>query len=246
MTVEMGLCKFFVTAAPLAFAPRGAMILRTRPSRYFMDTNTPTAAPAAVPTPAVDRMPAGNRGLLLIAVFEVLKAVLFLVAAAGVFHMVKRDTQVEMIKLLHAFRISGDRAFIKSLLLRANVITDPTKRILSGVLLLYAVLHATEGIGLLLRKRWAEYITVIMTGIFIPYELFILIHHTAHSKAATIAPAEQQIPALFSQHIIVLKIAVLIGNVAIVWFLIYHLRRSGRHGAGHPLPPNGQDTATPL
>ena len=211
-----------------------------------MDTNTPTAAPAAVPVPAVARVRAGNRGLLLIAIFEVFKAVLFLVAAAGVFHMVKRDTQVEMIKLLHAFRISGDRAFIKDLLLRANVITDPTKRILSGVLLLYAVLHATEGIGLLLRKRWAEYITVVMTGIFIPYEIFILIHRTAHSPVAEHAPPDQQIPALFGQHIEVLKIAVLIGNAAIVWFLIYHLRRSGGHGARHALPPNEPDAAAPL
>ena len=211
-----------------------------------MDTHTPTAAPAAVPVPAVARVHAGNRGLLLIAVFEVLKAVLFLVAAAGVFHMVKRDTQVEMIKLLHAFRISGDRAFIKGLLLRANVITDPTKRILSGVLLLYAVLHATEGIGLLLRKRWAEYITVIMTAVFIPYEIFILIHRTTHSPVAEHAPPDQQIPALFGQHIEVLKIAVLIGNVAIVWFLIHHLRRGGGHGARHALPPNEPDAAAPL
>ena len=235
----MGLCKFFVTTALLAFPARGAMLHRTRASRYLMDTTTP-AAPAAVPVPGVAEVHAGNRGLLIIAVFEVLKALLFVVAAAGVFHLVKRDTQVELIKLMHAFRISGDRAFIKDLLLRSNLITDPTKRILSGLLLLYAALHATEGIGLLLRKRWAEYITVIMTAIFIPYEIFILIHHTTHSTVGTLAPADQQIPGLFSQHIEVLKIAVLLGNVAIVWYLIYHLRRSGGHRAGPALPPPGQ------
>ena len=108
----------------------------------------------------------GNKGLFLIAVFEVIKAGLFVVAAAGVFHLVNRDTQVELTKLLHAFRISGDSRFVKEMLVKADVITNPTKRIVSGLLLLYAALHATEGIGLLLRKRWAEYITVIMTGIF--------------------------------------------------------------------------------
>ena len=218
------------------------MLLRTRASRYPMDTTTP-AAPTAVPVPNVAEPPAGNRGLLIIAVFEVVKAVLFVVAAAGVFHLVKRDTQVELIKLMHAIRISGDQAFVKDLLLRSKLITDPTKRIISGLLLLYAVLHATEGIGLLLRKRWAEYITVIMTGIFIPYEIYILIHHTTHSKVAALAPAAQQIPGLFSQHIEVLKIIVLIGNIAIVWYLIYHLRRSGGHGAGPALPAADHGTA---
>src|SRR5690348_16737638 len=34
----------------------------------------------------------------------------------------------------------------------------------------YAALEATEGVGLALRRRWAEYLTVIATGILIPYE----------------------------------------------------------------------------
>jgi uncharacterized membrane protein (DUF2068 family) len=144
--------------------------------------------------------------------------------------MVKRDTQIELLKLLHAFRVSGDRAFIKNLLLRANVISDPTKRIVGGVLLLYAMLHATEGTGLLLRKRWAEYFTVIMTALPLVFELYWLIHHTTSSAVAAHTPAGQQMPALLSQHVIVLKIIVLISNVAIVWYLIYHLRRSGGHG----------------
>ena len=37
---------------------------------------------------------------------------------------------------------------------------------------LYALLYLIEGIGLLLRKHWAEYFTVIMTGLFIPLEIY--------------------------------------------------------------------------
>ena len=198
-----------------------------------MDTTTPPEAPpAAVPAAAVEHT--GNQGIFLIAVFELVKAVLFVAAAAGVFHLVKRDTQVELTKLLHAFRISGDSHFVKDLLLKANVITDPTKRILSGLLLLYAALHATEGTGLMLRKRWAEYITVIMTGIFIPYELYLLIHHTTHARVLQVVPADQKWVTLFSQHIFVWKILVLIANVGIVCYLIYHLRHN--HPAKHAPP----------
>ncbi|HUZ88000.1 MAG TPA: DUF2127 domain-containing protein [Candidatus Baltobacterales bacterium] len=36
--------------------------------------------------------------------------------------------------------------------------------------IVYALLEGTEGVGLALRRRWAEYLTVIATGILIPYE----------------------------------------------------------------------------
>ena len=100
----------------------------------------------------------GNGGIFLIAVFDLVKAVLFLVAAAGVFHLVDRNTHVELTRLLHVFRLSGDHAFVKRLLGKADDITDPDKRILTWVLLLYTGMYAVEGIGLLLRKRWAEYL----------------------------------------------------------------------------------------
>ena len=59
----------------------------------------------------------------------------------------------------------------------------------------------TEGTGLALRKRWAEYLTIIATGLLIPLEIYEL------WKTAS-----------------VLKGALLIGNVAIVLFLIWIVR----------------------
>jgi uncharacterized membrane protein (DUF2068 family) len=63
----------------------------------------------------------------------------------------------------------------------------------------------TEGIGLLLRRRWAEYFTVIVTGSFIPLELYEL-----------------------SRHISMTRLIVVAINVAVVWYLIVVLRRGGR------------------
>ena len=39
----------------------------------------------------------------------------------------------------------------------------------------YGLLFATEGVGLWLEKRWAEYLTIIATGSFIPFELYELV-----------------------------------------------------------------------
>ena len=47
---------------------------------------------------------------------------------------------------------------------------------LSVGLIVYAGLEATEGIGLALRRRWAEYLTVLATTVGIPYEALEVLH----------------------------------------------------------------------
>jgi uncharacterized membrane protein (DUF2068 family) len=51
----------------------------------------------------------------------------------------------------------------------------------------YACLEATEGVGLAMRRRWAEYLTVIATGILIPYEVYEVVHHATLFKLGALA-----------------------------------------------------------
>ena len=67
--------------------------------------------------------------------------------------------------------------------------------------IIYASLEATEGVGLAFRRRWAEYLTVIATGVLIPYELYEVVRH----------------PTLF-------KVGALLLNVAVVGYLGYRKR----------------------
>jgi uncharacterized membrane protein (DUF2068 family) len=67
--------------------------------------------------------------------------------------------------------------------------------------ILYAALEATEGVGLAMRRRWAEYLTVIATGILIPYEADEVIMR----------------PTLF-------KVGALLLNLAVVGYLGYRKR----------------------
>ena len=199
-----------------------------------MDTTT-EAAPAKAPAPVK-----GGGGLLLIGGFEIFKTVLFLLAAAGVFHLVNRDTRVELIKLLHVFRVNGDLRIVKALLGRADLI-DPYKVRISIILVVYAALHATEGIGLLLRKRWAEYFTVIMTAIPIPYEVFLLIHRTTHSPVVHLVPEEQRVPPVLTEHLLLVKITVFLINVGIVVYLAAHLIRTHRAAVAARLQQTAAD-----
>jgi uncharacterized membrane protein (DUF2068 family) len=67
--------------------------------------------------------------------------------------------------------------------------------------IIYALLEGTEGVGLAMRRRWAEYLTVIATGILIPYEAYEVIHKVT----------------LF-------RIGALLLNIAVVGYLAYRKR----------------------
>jgi uncharacterized membrane protein (DUF2068 family) len=50
---------------------------------------------------------------------------------------------------------------------------------LSGLITLYACLFLVEGVGLFMRRRWAEYLTVIATASFIPLEIYEIIKESS-------------------------------------------------------------------
>jgi uncharacterized membrane protein (DUF2068 family) len=53
--------------------------------------------------------------------------------------------------------------------------------------MLYGLLEAFEGIGLLLRRRWAEYLVLIATAVFLPLEIEELIRKATVFKVGALA-----------------------------------------------------------
>jgi len=53
---------------------------------------------------------------------------------------------------------------------------------LALAVILYAVVEGTEGVGLALRRRWAEYLIVIATGFLIPWEVYEVLNHSTLLK----------------------------------------------------------------
>jgi len=93
--------------------------------------------------------------------------------------------------------------FITQLLLRALAYIGNFSHVdlVAIAAIAYALLEGTEGIGLAMRRRWAEYLTVIATGLLIPYETYEVIHRAT----------------LF-------KVGALLLNVAVVGYLAYRKR----------------------
>jgi uncharacterized membrane protein (DUF2068 family) len=146
----------------------------------------------------------GSKGLLLIGAYKLLEGLLLAAVAVGLLKLLHRDVAALVIHWVHVLRVDPDNRYIHRLLARIFAVSPKQLRELSAGTFFYAVVRLTEGTGLLLRKRWAEYLTVVMTGVFIPLEVYELVRHYT-----------------------TLKLAVFVVNAAIVWYLISGLREKG-------------------
>jgi uncharacterized membrane protein (DUF2068 family) len=92
--------------------------------------------------------------------------------------------------------IDPDNHYIDKLLMRITPLDNHKLEEIGAGSFFYSALLLTEGIGLFLRKRWAEYFTIIVTGSFIPLEIYELTRKYSLTK-----------------------IVILLGNIAIVVYL---------------------------
>ncbi|GAC1473958.1 MAG: hypothetical protein PVS3B2_14360 [Candidatus Dormibacteraceae bacterium] len=99
--------------------------------------------------------------------------------------------------------LAAGHGIIVQLLLRVLVLIGNFSHInvLAIGAVAYAILEGTEGVGLAMRRRWAEYLTVIATGVLIPYEAFEVV-----------------------RHVTLFKIGALLLNLAVVGYLAYRKR----------------------
>jgi uncharacterized membrane protein (DUF2068 family) len=78
-------------------------------------------------------------------------------------------------------------AAVHHALVRLDHVDDGKAAWLGAAALVYAAVFTVEGVGLLRRKRWAEWLTVIVTSSFIPVEVYEMIEHFSGGKVVALA-----------------------------------------------------------
>ena len=116
--------------------------------------------------------PRRNKGLILIAAYKIGQALLFIALGVGALRLLHKDIQDELTQLIDHLRFNPESKLINFILVQASIIDDHMLRRVSAVLFAYAGLGLIEGIGLYLEKVWAEYLTLTITGSFLPWEIF--------------------------------------------------------------------------
>ena len=72
--------------------------------------------------------------------------------------------------------------YVHRVLARLAIVDDKRLKELSVGTFFYSALLLTEGTGLFLRKRWAEYFTIIATSSFIPLEIYEIVRRVTLGK----------------------------------------------------------------
>ena len=147
--------------------------------------------------------PKGSRGLWLIAAFKLVKGLGLLVLGIGALKLLHKDVAAEVAKWIDILRVDPNNHYIQEALARLGMVDDRKLKALSIGTFYYSALYLTEGVGLSLRKRWAEYVTIISTASLLPLEIYEIAKHVS-------AP----------------KIAVLLANIAVLVYLVMEVRRT--------------------
>lgn len=152
---------------------------------------------------AAQKTKSSGSGLMAIAIFKFLKGLALLAVGFGVLHFLHRDLATEIARWVDFFRIDPHNHYLQRILEKVANVDERKLRELSIGTFFYAALFLTEGTGLALRKRWAEYLTILSTASLMPIEALEIYKHAS-----------------------VAKVVLLIVNIAIVVYLVLQLRRS--------------------
>lgn len=126
--------------------------------------------------------PNHNRWLIAIGVLKLLKAILFVSMGFGVIKLLHNDVGDVLLRATTALRFDPENHFINVLLEKASLLSPHRLKEISFAMFLYATLDVIEGTGLVLEKVWAEYFTLILTGSFLPWEVYEIVRHVTDLK----------------------------------------------------------------
>ena len=112
-----------------------------------------------------------NKWLLLIASYKTLQAILFALIGLGARHMLHKDVGDELALLVDHLRFNPESRLVNFLIDKASLVSDPLLTRIGILAFAYSGISYVEGIGLYFERVWAEYLTLIITVSFLPWEI---------------------------------------------------------------------------
>ena len=136
-----------------------------------------------------------------IAVFRLAKSVLLIICGLATLRLLKPETMARLMEWGKQLQVPiAQRALVV-----VTRLSPERLELLAIATFLYAALFIAEGVGLWMDKVWAEWLTIIATTSFIPFELYEVV------KKAT-----------------AFRIVILIANIVIVVYLLIRRRKAHR------------------
>jgi uncharacterized membrane protein (DUF2068 family) len=164
----------------------------------------------------MDGSPPRDRLVAAIGVFKLVKAaILAPLGVAGLFGLAEPLIRSTVHRLGWTGALLGHQV-VRAALARLLSLDNHDLREIGAAFVVYAAVFVVEGVGLLRRRRWAEWLTVIVTASFVPFETYELARKPGVGKLIAIAV-----------------------NVAIVVYLAWRRVRDHAQHASHFRPARG-------
>jgi uncharacterized membrane protein (DUF2068 family) len=148
------------------------------------------------------------KGLIAIGIFKLCKATFFFGLGLTALHLVHRNIGEIFLRISTQLHFNPAGEFVGKVEDAIDLISGHQLRQLSLATFGYAGISLTEGIGLMLEKTWAEYLTLTLTICALPWEVYEVARH----------------PTMF-------RVGVLLTNLVVLAYLLWFLRRKKRRKA---------------
>jgi uncharacterized membrane protein (DUF2068 family) len=144
-----------------------------------------------------------SRGLIAIAALKFVNGIGLLALGLGALHFLHGDVAKEFAHWMELLRADPHNHYLIWLLQKLSNVDEHRLRQLSVGTFFYSALFLSEGTGLALGKRWAEYLTIVTTASLMPVEMYEIYVHPTWPR-----------------------VVVLLVNIAVVAYLVVELRRT--------------------
>ena len=148
------------------------------------------------------------RMLAVIAVFRFAKALVLVAVALGALRLLDHDTAARAHEWLAALPFVARHPGLERAASKVTGASPTHLELAASVCLAYAALFSVEAVGLWRQRVWAEYLTIVATTSFIPFEVYEL-----------------------TRRFTPIRLGALVTNIAIVGYLVgrrWHARRGAR------------------
>ena len=151
-----------------------------------------------------EKAPKARFGVLrTIALYKLVKVILLLAVAYGELRLRDASLAAKLLSWAQARPYGLEHRIVGQLMEWFSGLSVSRLHALRIVTLAYAAVFAVEGVGLWMEKRWAEWLTTIITASLIPLEAWEIFYRPTIGK-----------------------VLILLANVAVVGYLVWHVRKT--------------------
>ena len=120
--------------------------------------------------------------LKLLAIYYLIQGLLLIAVGVGGLVLVDQNQLLVIKEWLRVIRLDPENSFINWLLTRILPVTNEMLEALSIGSFVYGGLAFVQGGGLWFSKPWASYLSVVVVGSFIPWQLYSLLDEVTALK----------------------------------------------------------------